>query len=117
MLGKRLSIANLTVLIASNITYGRIVGVSKWLWGHARWSRQVTYRALEAKKLLVFGMMCGTWLGRDHSLPTYPTSFCPWVSLGDIMGVGMGEIGHESVELGRFIVLWGEFLTLDVLQC
>ena len=83
----------------------------------AQWSSRVTYAAVEAEKFLVFGMIGGRWLGRDHSLPTYPTSFCPWVSLGDIMGVGMGEIGHDSVELGRFMVLSGEFLASKVVDC
>jgi len=65
----------------------------------------VTYAVVEAEKSLVLGMIGGRWLGRDHSLPTDPISFCPWVSLGDIMGVGMGEIGHGGVELGCFMVL------------
>ena len=77
----------------------------------------MTCAAFEAEKSLVFGMVGGRWLGRDHSLPPYPISFCPWVSLGDIMEVGMGEIGHGGVELGCFMVLWGEFLTLNVLEC
>ena len=77
----------------------------------------MTYRALEAEKSLVFGMVGGRWLGRDHSLPTYPISFCPWVSLGDIMGLGMGEIDYGSVKLCRFMVLCGEFRTLNVPEC
>ena len=77
----------------------------------ARWSLGVTYAVVEEEKSLVLGMVGGRWLGRDRSLPTQPISFCPLVSLGDTMAVGMGEIGHGSVELGRFVVLWGEFRT------
>ena len=77
----------------------------------------MTYAVVEEEKSLVLGMIGGRWLGRDHSLPTDPISFCPWVSLGDIMGLGMGEIDHGSVELCRFMFLWGEFLTLNVLEC
>ena len=77
----------------------------------ARWSLGVTYAVVEEEKSLVLGMVGGRWLGRDGSLPTQPISFCPWVSLEDIMGVGMREIGHGGVELCRFMVLCGEFLT------
>ena len=68
------------------------------------WSCRVTSVVLSVQKFFVFSPIRSRWLGKDQFSPTYPIFICPWVSLGDIMGVGTGKMAKQvqSCVVSRF---------------